>query len=359
VIPAEVGMGVPVQMCSFAIPLEIANFGYNRVPIHIKVETNTWLSKWLSPPSKLSLSLTRPFFISTNSNPMIPVAKGTSSTGWKLQPAIDSSKPGQLMTMRYLEQDGWPWSTPCLNKEDDQSQEREKRDHSKDDYNHQQFLRWREELQRAKQGPEKCDLEGLDKELQDAQARHVKVLKSRIGIDEEGYVSEMHDDNLSSQFYKKLDMDAVSTVSLQLCKGCRQGMHEFCVIPRHRHEHHPPSPPSLSPSLSAESLDQLIQLDVDINIDVDTDAVVQAEVETEVDLELERVDRELDEVMTRHAEQVQRIMEARSWLIPFFFECGSCDLRRMDVDVLPCSHMFLCGQCLDRVEFYVVPRTVF
>lgn len=358
VIPAGASMGVPAQMCSFAIPLEIANFGYNRVPIHIKVETNTWLSHWLSPPSALSLSLPRPFFISTNSNQMIPVAKGPSSTGWKVPPAIVSPKPGQLMTTQYLEQDGWPWSTPFLYKEDDQSQEREKRDHSKDDYNHQQFLRWREELQRAKQGPEKCDLEGLDKELQDAQAQHVKVLKSKIGVDVEGYLREMHDDNLGSQFYKKLDMDAISTVSLQLCKDCRQGIHEFCVIPRHRHEHRSPPSPSLSPSLSTGSLDQLIQLDVDINIDIDTDAAVQAEVEAEVDLELERVDKELDEVMIKHAEQVQRIMEARSWLIPFFFECGSCELRRTDVDVLPCSHMFLCGQCLDHVEFYVVPRKV-
>jgi hypothetical protein len=102
-----------------------------------------------------------------------------------------------------------------------------------------------------------------------------------------------------------------------------------------------------------------MDVDIDIDIDTDADAAIQAEVEAEVDLELERVDRELEEVMTRHAEQVQRIMEARSWLIPFFFECGSCELRRMDVDVLPCSHMFLCGHCLDRVEFYVVPRKVF
>ncbi|KAG0286764.1 hypothetical protein BGZ97_007316, partial [Linnemannia gamsii] len=268
VIPAGASMSVPAQMCSFAIPLEIANFGYNRIPIHTKVETNTWLSNWLSPPSALSLSLPRSFFTSTTSKQMIPAAKGAASTGWKLQPGVVSSKQGQLMTMRYLEQEGWPWSTPFLYKGDDQSQERETSDYSRDDYTHQQFLRWREGLRRAKQSPEKCDLESLDKELQDALAQHVIVLRSRMSADEEGYLREMDDDNLDSQFYKKLDMDAIPTVSLQLCKDCRQ--------------------------------------------DTDADAAIQAEVEAEVDLELERVDRELEEVMTRHAEQVQRIMEARS-----------------------------------------------
>ncbi|KAF9148473.1 hypothetical protein BG015_009792 [Linnemannia schmuckeri] len=356
-VPAGIGMGVPGQFCSFAVPLEIANFGHNRAPIHSQVETNTWLSHWLSPPSALSLSHPRPFYISTISKQTVSAVKGSPTAGWKLHQPVISSQPGQLMTMRYLEHNGWPWSTPFLYSGDNQSQSQERgnRDHNKDDHIRQQFDRLKEDPRHTKQVREKYNLEGLDVELQDALTRHVKVLKSKMGVNEGGYSIEMQEDNLGSRFYKKIDMDAISTVSLQLCKDCRKGVHEFCVIPRHRHDHHHSPPlPSLSPPLSAESVDHLIQFDVDM--DVYTDVVVQAEAEG--DQELERVDRDLEEVMTRHAERVQRIMEARSWLIPFFLQCESCELRWKDVDVIPCSHMFLCGQCLDRVEFYVVPHTV-
>ncbi|OAQ24201.1 hypothetical protein K457DRAFT_129975 [Linnemannia elongata AG-77] len=350
VVPAGTSMGLPGQLCSFGIPLEIANFGHNRSPIHSKVETNTRLSQWLSPPTALSLSHPRPFYISTQAKQTVSAVKGSPATGWRLQQPVISSKPGSLVTMRYLEQNGWPWSAPFLYSEDSQSQvlERERRDYIKDEHSHQHFVRWIEEVRRTEQVPEKCDLEGLDNELHDVLAQHDKVLKSRIGVDEEGCSIEMQEDYVGSRFYKKVDMDAIPTLRLQLCKDCRQGGHEFCVIPRYRHDHkHPPPSPS-----------QLIQLDVDMNIDIDTGVACQVEAEAEVDLELRQVDRELEEVMRRHAEQVQRIAEARSWLIPFFLECESCELRRLDVDVLPCSHTILCGQCLDRVEFYVIPRAV-
>lgn len=349
VVPIGTGMGLPGQLCSFGIPLEIANFGHNRVPIHAKVETNTWLSQWLSPPTALSLSHPRPFYISTNSKQSVSAVRGLPATGWRLQQPVISSKPGPLVAMQYLEQNGWPGSKPFLYSEDNQSQIREReRDHIKYEHSHQQFVRWIEEVRRTEQVPEKCDLEGVNNELHSALSRHAQVLESRIGVDEDGRSIEMQEDYVGSQFYKKIDMDAIPAVRLHLCKDCKQGGHEFCVIPRYRHDHlHPPPLPS-----------QLIQLDGDMNVDVDTGVACQVEAEAEVDLELMRVDKELEEVMTRHAEQVQRIAEARSWLIPFFLECESCELRRLDVDVLPCSHMILCGQCLDRVEFYVVPREV-
>ena len=349
VVPSGIGIGLPGQLCSFGIPLEISNFGHNRTPIHAKVETNAWLSQWLSPPTASSLSHPRPFYISFNSKQTVSAVRGLPATGWRLQQPVISN-PGPLVAMRCLEQNGWTWSTPFLYSEDNQSQiqEGERRDHIKDEHGRQQFVRWIEEGRRAEQVPEKCDLKGLDNELHDALARHVKVLKSRIGVDEEGCSFEMQEDYVGSQFYKKVDMDTTLTVRLQLCKDCRQGGREFCVIPRYRHGHYHPAP---SPS-------QSIQLDVDMDIDIDTGIAYQVEAEAEVDLELKRVDRELNEVMTRHAEQVQRITETRSWLIPFFLKCESCELRRLDVDVLPCSHMFLCGQCLDRVEFYVVPQAV-
>ncbi|KAF8930570.1 hypothetical protein BGZ47_000489 [Haplosporangium gracile] len=309
VIPAGIGMGVPGQFCSFAVPLEIANFGHNRAPIHSQVETSTWLSHWLSPPSALSLSHPPPFYTSTTSKQTVSAVKG-SPTGWKLQQPVISSQPGQLMTTHYLELNEWPWSAPLLYSEDvqSQSQERGKRDYNKDDHIRQQFDRWKENPRQTKQVQEKYNLERLDEELQEALARHVKVLKAKMGVDEEGYSIEMQEDNLGSRFYKKIDIDANSTVSLQLCKDCRKGVHESCVIPRHRHDHHHSPPlPSLSPPLSAESLDHLIQFDVDM--DVYTDVVVQAE--AECDQELGQVDRVLGEVMTRHAERVQRIMEAQ------------------------------------------------
>lgn len=349
VVPAGTVMGLPGQLCSFGIPLEIANFGHNRVPIHAKVETNTWLSQWLSPPSALSFSHPRPFYISTNSKQTVSAVRGLPATGWKLQQPVISSKPGPLVTMQYLDQNGWPWSNPFLYSEENQSQIQEReRDHIKYEHSRQQFVRWIEEVRRTEQVPEKCELEGLDSELHGALARHVQVLKSRIEIDEEGCSIGMQEDYVGSRFYKKVDMDVIPTVRMQLCKDCKQGGHEFCVIPRYHHDNlHPPPSPS-----------QLTQLDVDMGIDIDTGVTCQDDAEAEVDLELKRVDRELEEVMARHAEQVQRIAEARSWLIPFFLECESCELRRLDVDVLPCSHMILCGECLDRVEFYVVPHEV-
>ncbi|KAF9549985.1 hypothetical protein EC957_002045 [Mortierella hygrophila] len=352
VAPAGTGMGLPGQLCSFGVPLEIANFGYNRVPIHAKVETNAWLSQWLSPPTSLPLSHPRPIYISTSSEQTVTAVRGLPATGSRLQQPVISSKPGPLVTTQHLERNERPWSTPFLYNEDNQSQiqERDTRDHVNDEHSRQRFVRWIEEVRRTEQAQEKCDLKGLDDELHGALAQHVKVLKSRIRVDEEGSSFEMQEDYVGSQFYKKVDMDATPTVRLQLCKDCKQGGREFCVIPRYRHDHgyhHPPPSPS-----------HLIQLDVEMNINIDTGVACQVEAEAEVDQELKRVDRELEEVMTRHAEQVQRITEARSWLIPFFFECESCELRELDVDMLPCSHMVLCGQCLDRIEFYVVPREV-
>ena len=72
---------------------------------------------------------------------------------------------------------------------------------------------------------------------------------------------------------------------------------------------------------------------------------------------LKQADTDLEDVARRHAELVHRIMESQLHLFPFFMKCGSCELRSMDINVVPCSHMPLCRQCLNRVEFYVVPRS--
>ncbi|KAF9135467.1 hypothetical protein BGW39_002612 [Mortierella sp. 14UC] len=345
------GIGENAQVCSFGIPLEIANFGYNRAPIHGKIENNAWLSQWLSPPSHA-----RPLALSASLKRAISAVKESISTVRHSPPPADSPTHEKRTTVRYLEHNGWPWSTPFLYNEG--NEEQDGKDHMNGIHNiDQRYVGWDTGLPRVKQEPKKDnrarDMKRLDKELQEVLARHVEVLRPKIAAHGEGQLKEIQEDELGSRFYKRIDMDTISTVRLQLCEDCSDGVREFCVMRRHRSQHYyPPPSPSLTPSPSAGSLDLLIQLDVDMDRDMD----IGSKPEAQVDLELEHIDKELENIMSRHAEQVQRNMEARSWLFPFFLQCRSCELRQRDVDVIPCSHEFLCGQCLDRVEFYVVPR---
>ncbi|KAG0274057.1 hypothetical protein BGZ95_010138 [Linnemannia exigua] len=344
------GIGNEFQECSFGIPLEIANFGHNRAPIHQKVAKNAWLSRWLSPPSHTH----PPSPLPAGLKRAISAVKESMMTERQWPPPDISSTQGPRTTVRYLDENGWPLSTSSLY--NDENEEQDSKDLRNSIYsNTQQNVGWDIGLPRIKQVPKKDDrsrdMKGLDKELQEVLTRHVAVLRSRIDTDEEGQSFEMLGDELSmsSRFYRRIDMEAISTVRFQLCKDCRDGMREFCVIPRHCLQPHYPSPLP-----STASLDPLIQLDVDMDKDID----IGVELEAQVDLELEHIDKELEGVMTRYAEEVQRSMEARSRLIPFFLQCRACEQRQQGVDVVPCGHELLCGQCLDSVEFYVIPRKV-
>ncbi|KAG0373245.1 hypothetical protein BGX24_011954 [Mortierella sp. AD032] len=334
------GIGNEAQECSFGIPMEIADFGHNRAPIHQK------LSRWLSPPSHTHPPSTLP----AGFKRAISAVKESMMIERQWPPPDISSTQGQRTTVRYLEENGWSWPTPLL--DNDENGEHDNKDHRSSIYSStQQYVGWDTGLPRFKQEPKKYDrgpdLKGLDKELQEVLTRHVAVLRTRVDTDEEGQSLEMPWDELSmsSRFYRRIDMETISTVRFHLCKDCSDGMREFCVIPRHHPQ--PPYPPT-SPSGA------LIQLDVDMYQDMD----IGVNPEAQVDLELEHIDKELDDVMTRYAEQVQRNMEARSRLVPFFLQCRACEQRQQGVDVVPCSHELLCGQCLDSVEFYVVPRKV-
>jgi hypothetical protein len=341
-------------VCSFGIPLEIANFGYNRTPIHGKIKINTWLSQWLSPYPH-----TRPLALSPGLKQAISVVKESILNVRQPPPLPASSTQGKQATVKYLEHNEWPWPTPLLCNEGNREQD------GKDlmngiHSNAQRYVGLDKGLLRARQEPKKDnhdhDMQVLDNELQEVLARHVAILKPRSAIAEEDQLKEIQVDELDSRFYNRIDMDAISTVKLQLCKDCSDGEREFCVMRRHRSQsHYLQLSPLLSPSPSPESLDSLIQLDVDMGRGMDMGSKPEAQVSPE----LENIDKELENVMSRHAKQVQRNMEARSWLIPLLFLCRSCELRKRDVDVIPCSHEFLCGQCLDRVEFYVTPRNIY
>ncbi|KAF9912776.1 hypothetical protein EC991_008638 [Linnemannia zychae] len=342
-------IGENVQVCSFGIPLEIANFGYNRAPIHGKIENNTWLFQWLSPPSHAS-----PLALSASLKRAISAVKESISTVRQSPPPVISPTQGKQTNERGLEHNGWPWSSPFLCNEG--NEEQDGKDHTNGVHNNtQQYVGWDTGLPRAKQESDKDrrgrDMKDLDEELQEVLARHIAVLRPRTAADEEGQLKEMQEDELGSRFYKRIDMDAISNIRLQLCKDCNDCLREFCIMRRHRSQPHYIPPPPSSPT---GSLDLLIQMDVE----ADRDMYMASKPVTQGNMELECVDKELENVMSRHAEQVQRDMEARSWLIPFFLQCRSCELRQRDVDVIPCSHEFLCGQCLDLVEFYIVPRNV-
>ncbi|KAF9921019.1 hypothetical protein FBU30_008990 [Linnemannia zychae] len=324
------GMGLNVQICSFGIPLEIANFGYNWAPIHRQIIMNDWQAQWLLPPP-MPQSIPPP-----------------------LQPPLSQ---GQYMMMQCQEQKEKPWFMPFkYNDGVIQRLKNGRRHNDYDCYNKDRHTHWNTGFHPIHQGPgmerHESNLQELDMKLQKVLAQHVAILKSKIGIDENSQSLNMQDDRVCSQFYKQIDMDAISAVSLQLCDACRDSNKEFCVIPRYHKDNH------LTSCSKEEFSGQLSQVHMDTNIGTDlyTDMDKDVKPEIEADPELRHIDKELERIMERHSEQALRVMEIRSRLIPFFLQCESCRLRWMDVDVVPCSHIFLCIQCLEHVEFYVVPR---
>ncbi|KAF9108174.1 hypothetical protein BGX29_002697 [Mortierella sp. GBA35] len=381
------------QSCSFGIPLEIANFGHNRIPIHVGgVETNDWLSRWLLPPrlpplsslssssqppsssSSLAHVLTwsssssgvsspmRPMMLSSSVNPFLWDRRHLDRIASQLQPPLlpwaekkSTSGPGEgLVTAKDLEHGGWPWSTTTHPSHDNNNDNDNDNDgftqiQGKDKDQDHRFVRWDEGAHFVRTESGKVDnrldeLRGVDRELDEVLARHIAAVGSRINNKEARSMpmerpmrQEAGDDYLDRRYYKEFDTHNIPDVSLHVCKECNEGVSGFAVIPRFKASPLPPSPPGDIP------MDQLISLNTDADKDEDD--------------ELERLDKELQRVMTRHAEQVQRTMEGRARMISQSLQqCGACGLRRMEVDVLPCCHMILCGKCLDRVEFYVVPR---
>ena len=75
-----------------------------------------------------------------------------------------------------------------------------------------------------------------------------------------------------------------------------------------------------------------------------------------LETELDQAYWELEQTMTRHAMVFERTMEFRSRLVPGFIQCRGCCLREAGLDVLSYHRHFLCAECVNWIEFYLVPH---
>ncbi|KAF9549986.1 hypothetical protein EC957_002046 [Mortierella hygrophila] len=251
------------------------------------------------------------------------------------------------------------------------------------------------ELMQKQQGPQDgtrktngaSRLIRLDKELEETVAWHVAEVTSIMeDAAQDHWSSLMPDDSDAPAWqqysnYNEIDMTEYPGIAMHLCQWCKDNARDFCVVPSLKNQ---PDLPSLTspgrtssmtgnnprtgattgwsiPPSPPQSPDGLMDAIESYN-DRDTATA-------DTCTELERVDRKLERVMLRHAMEVQEAMESRSRLFPSLLICRGCELRTTTTttrvsgggsgsrDVLPCCHAILCIDCVETVEFYLVPRT--
>ncbi|KAG0274055.1 hypothetical protein BGZ95_010136, partial [Linnemannia exigua] len=187
-------------------------------------------------------------------------------------------------------------------------------------------------------------LEELDRELEKTLTWHVAEVTSIMGAEEGSPWSlfRSEEDHLTPDEcdytnYLEIDMEEMSPrIAMLLCQRCNNHARDFCVIPLYTRNERDPTLPNTTSAANAgtaaatvytwknnllphcngsslhlspppESPAHLTDTDVFAELDVNS---------TWIDTELERVDRELERVMERHAETVLELLEARSRLVP-------------------------------------------
>lgn len=225
----------------------------------------------------------------------------------------------------------------------------------------------------------------LDKELEKTVAWHVAKVTSIMEDAAQDHCSspistqDDYDAPAWQQYsnYNEINMAEYPGIAMHLCQWCKDNARDFCVVPTLKNQ---PDLPSLTgPGNTSSMTDNNPRADATTEWSLppsppqSPDGVMDEshsdrDIETaDTYTELERVDRELERVMRRHAAEVQEMMESRSRLLPGLLLCGGCELRTTTTrvsgsssggrDVLPCCHALLCIDCVETVEFYLVPRT--
>lgn len=228
----------------------------------------------------------------------------------------------------------------------------------------------------------------LDKELEETVAWHVANVTSIMeDAAQDHWSSPMstqddYDANAWHKYsnYNEIDMMEYPGIAMYLCQWCKANTRDFCVIPSFKNQPDLTSPTGLGRSSLMTGNNHRTGITTErpfsLSPSRSPDGVMDA-IESYTDrdtktadkyTELERVDKALERMMQRHAAEVQEIMESRSRVVPDLLICRGCELRTTMTtrvsggssggrDVLPCCHVLLCIDCVETVEFYLVPRT--
>ncbi|KAG0373243.1 hypothetical protein BGX24_011952 [Mortierella sp. AD032] len=391
-----------VGKCISSISIDTAVFWCHSKPIHPHIENNRWLSQWLSPPkhsqpaasswsrstiqrsSTIEETTTRrspPTTTQYNSSyPMMPStlrSRSTSTTAsaslmpnplatqffgrfGQLQPTMSLPSPTSPMSLTKRGPTQEPARQPAIG------------------------------VTNAT-----VELGELDRELEETVAWHVAAVTSIMDAqDNQSLSASMSTPNYVAPVaavaerqytnYKEINMEEMyPSIAMHLCQQCKDSARDFCVVPLSVKNPYPRDTTTAftgistmytstenhwkasatsdwSPPPSPQQSPDLHLLDTPNTYTSSHWAPPAAMVDNmgseRLGRELERVDRDLEWVMKRHAGTVLETMDVRSRLVPGLLLCRGCEYRATVRDVLPCCHALLCIDCVHQLEFYLVPR---
>ncbi|KAF9135469.1 hypothetical protein BGW39_002614 [Mortierella sp. 14UC] len=380
--------------CSFCISADIAIYGHANEAIHKWIPTNPWLSQWFPTPTKSAprKALARSALpVPTSRSPLLsrslPSAAATrgapngSSTLAAVSPRLTEQMVSTIQRSLTLSETTTKRSPTYLTAPNTLSSRSTPTSTATAPVappsaitprllTAQDFERLGQQVL-GKTTNTVAVLEELDRELEVTVAWHVTEVTWIMGAHSSPPWSpySQTSDHFASPIaakqeytnYLEFDMEKMYPgIAMHLCQWCKDHVRDFCVVPlyvrngqdtsrittRTTHRSDWPLPPS--PPRSPE-----YPVDTDYASDTTSDSASSS---TYTELELERVDKELERVMERHAEVVLELFESRSRLVPGLVLCRGCDYYHTEgQDVVPCSHALLCIECVRRVEFYLVP----
>ncbi|KAF9086872.1 hypothetical protein BGX23_008524 [Mortierella sp. AD031] len=348
-----------IRKCSFCVSLDIAIYWCHNSPIHKQIDTNDWLSQWfLSKPSLTSRAASgssRSLSAAPQRgvNHMVSTLRAPRRAGSKRSGTSIQMSPSPLMpTISRRTSTSTVPPTGYLTAQDLGGQFGRSTSTSALDRGLGQG--------RYQLGRDSTRLEELDHELEEVVAWHAAEVESILDANERWLMPTQK--SLSAfgySSYQVIDMNNCPSVTMLLCNNCTDNTTGFCVIPCGM-KHGSPALPTNTTRNTTWTTDGLLPPSLPNFTNGRLDATDEADLLTGsgcMNPELESVDRELDRMMKRHAEGFLKTMETRSRLVPDFLPCRACECHASDRDVVPCNHLFFCTDCLDLIEFYVVPRT--
>ncbi|KAF8939878.1 hypothetical protein BGZ47_008026 [Haplosporangium gracile] len=348
--------------CAFQLPLQKTIFQHALSPIHSRIYVTDWLSQWfepipLTPPTQPRTAFpSGPVWLHRTNELLTAIRDPTTTPSsskanvTSLQATLIPTTPGPtlkskgLATARAFGPNGLMVSSIGA------------------------LVKERDQLKSA------TGLFKLDNELNEALMRHAAAIESiKERISKLSGWSEEQD-----RHHKEIDMTAYSSMTMLLCDNCKNNkIRDFCVIPRagsltsfplpslpSQHKHNQIQGTTTTAVGSSRSTylpspegsdDEHVDAP-GTQVDKGFDLMGSLTGLIAFDAELEQADRELEATMTRHAQVFEKTMEVRSRLVPDFLQCRGCCYREASVNVLSCHHHFLCAECIDRIEFYLVPH---
>ncbi|KAK3847225.1 MAG: hypothetical protein J3R72DRAFT_432171 [Linnemannia gamsii] len=365
--------GNKVRKCTFKISIDIAIFWSLNTPIHSRIDNNAWLAQWFSPPNKTPAAhshsgsvLPPPFstFRSRLTHSSFPSSRTPLGTV-----VCDISSPRRTGQMVSTLQKSLTIGERITDKRSTTTQ------------NKPSFPLMSKSTLVA-------GLEELDRELEESVAWHVAKVTSIMGVqekeEEEGSSSissvsplvRSNSEGGEYTNYKEINMEEMYPgIAMHLCQRCNDEARDFCVVPTAIKGNQRESTPITATSTSTVTMHShtwctRIEDPWYTTADTRSDWFLPSPPPQSPERNtwhgtnamgstqrgLERVDKELERVMERHAEATLETMEVRSQLGHGLLLCRGCEFQAAGRDVLPCSHALLCIDCVRQLEFYLMPR---